>query len=112
MIIDDFSRFTWTRFLRMKDEVTEVLIALIKLIQNQLQIQRNNLMNDPTEDIPPQSDNDEEKEDTCREQFRGPGSPRVATGPAPAPPDWTEPKSDLYQQEKVENDPELDRYHY
>ena len=29
-IIDDFSRFTWTMFLRSKDETTEVLINFAK----------------------------------------------------------------------------------
>nr|GFA05617.1 hypothetical protein [Tanacetum cinerariifolium] len=38
-IIDDYSRYTWTYFLRSKDETTEVLIDFLRLIQRGLQAQ-------------------------------------------------------------------------
>ncbi|GJV99177.1 retrovirus-related pol polyprotein from transposon TNT 1-94 [Tanacetum coccineum] len=33
VIIDDYSRYTWTHFLRFKDETPEVLIDFLKLVQ-------------------------------------------------------------------------------
>ncbi|GJT75121.1 retrovirus-related pol polyprotein from transposon TNT 1-94 [Tanacetum coccineum] len=36
VIIDDYSRYTWTRFLRSKDETPEVLIDFLKLVQRGL----------------------------------------------------------------------------
>ncbi|GKC70110.1 reverse transcriptase domain-containing protein [Tanacetum coccineum] len=34
VIIDDYSRYTWTHFLRSKDETPEVLIDFLKLVQS------------------------------------------------------------------------------
>ncbi|GJX16394.1 retrovirus-related pol polyprotein from transposon TNT 1-94 [Tanacetum coccineum] len=34
VIVDDFSRFTWVKFLRLKDETPEVVIKFLKQIQN------------------------------------------------------------------------------
>nr|GEX71102.1 retrovirus-related Pol polyprotein from transposon TNT 1-94 [Tanacetum cinerariifolium] len=39
VIIDDFSRYTWTYFLRSKDETPEVLIDFLRLVQRGLQAQ-------------------------------------------------------------------------
>ncbi|GKA75795.1 retrovirus-related pol polyprotein from transposon TNT 1-94, partial [Tanacetum coccineum] len=39
VIIDDYSRYTWTRFLRSKDETPEVLITFLIMIQRGLQAQ-------------------------------------------------------------------------
>nr|GEZ87110.1 retrovirus-related Pol polyprotein from transposon TNT 1-94 [Tanacetum cinerariifolium] len=39
MIVDDYSRYTWTHFLRSKDETPEVLIDFLKLVQRGLQAQ-------------------------------------------------------------------------
>ncbi|GJS84382.1 retrovirus-related pol polyprotein from transposon TNT 1-94 [Tanacetum coccineum] len=39
MIVDDYSRYMWTHFLRSKDETPEVLIGFLKLIQRGLQAQ-------------------------------------------------------------------------
>ncbi|GJX32549.1 retrovirus-related pol polyprotein from transposon TNT 1-94 [Tanacetum coccineum] len=36
VIIDDYSRYTWTHFLRSKDKTPEVLIAFLKLVQRGL----------------------------------------------------------------------------
>ena len=36
VIVDDYSRFTWTRFLRSKAETPEELIVLFKMIQTKL----------------------------------------------------------------------------
>ncbi|GJS11422.1 retrovirus-related pol polyprotein from transposon TNT 1-94 [Tanacetum coccineum] len=33
VIVDDYSRYTWTRFLRSKDETPEVLIDFLRMIQ-------------------------------------------------------------------------------
>ena len=33
VIVDDYSRFTWVKFLRTKDETPEVIIKLIKQLQ-------------------------------------------------------------------------------
>ncbi|GJV70002.1 retrovirus-related pol polyprotein from transposon TNT 1-94 [Tanacetum coccineum] len=33
VIVDDYSRYTWTHFLRSKDETTEVLVNFLKLVQ-------------------------------------------------------------------------------
>nr|GFA90934.1 ribonuclease H-like domain-containing protein [Tanacetum cinerariifolium] len=38
-IVDDYSRYTWTHFLRSKDETPKVLIEFIKLVQKGLQAQ-------------------------------------------------------------------------
>ncbi|GKD03197.1 retrovirus-related pol polyprotein from transposon TNT 1-94, partial [Tanacetum coccineum] len=39
VIIDDYSRYTWTLFLRSKDETLEVLKDFLKMIQRNLQAQ-------------------------------------------------------------------------
>ncbi|GJX31760.1 retrovirus-related pol polyprotein from transposon TNT 1-94 [Tanacetum coccineum] len=39
VIVDDYSRYTWTHFLRSKDETPEVLINFLKLVQRRLHAQ-------------------------------------------------------------------------
>nr|GEZ61305.1 retrovirus-related Pol polyprotein from transposon TNT 1-94 [Tanacetum cinerariifolium] len=39
IIVDDYSRYTWTHFLRSKDETPEVLIDFLRLVQRGLQAQ-------------------------------------------------------------------------
>nr|GFB04356.1 hypothetical protein [Tanacetum cinerariifolium] len=39
VIVDDYSRYTWTRFLRSKNETPEVLIDFLRLVQRGLQAQ-------------------------------------------------------------------------
>nr|GFB29820.1 putative ribonuclease H-like domain-containing protein [Tanacetum cinerariifolium] len=39
VIVDDYSRYTWTHFLRSKDETAEVLIDFLRLVQRGLQAQ-------------------------------------------------------------------------
>ncbi|GJS10131.1 retrovirus-related pol polyprotein from transposon TNT 1-94 [Tanacetum coccineum] len=39
VIVDDYSRYTWTHFLRSKDETPKVLIDFLKMIQRGLQAQ-------------------------------------------------------------------------
>nr|GEY41105.1 retrovirus-related Pol polyprotein from transposon TNT 1-94 [Tanacetum cinerariifolium] len=39
VIVDDYSRYTWTHFLRSKDELPEVLIDFLRLVQRGLQAQ-------------------------------------------------------------------------
>nr|GEW48099.1 retrovirus-related Pol polyprotein from transposon TNT 1-94 [Tanacetum cinerariifolium] len=39
MIVDDYSRYTWTHFLRSKDETPEVLIDFLRLVQRGIQAQ-------------------------------------------------------------------------
>ncbi|GJS65679.1 retrovirus-related pol polyprotein from transposon TNT 1-94 [Tanacetum coccineum] len=39
VIVDDYSRYTWTHFLRSKDETPEVLIDFLKMIQRGLHAQ-------------------------------------------------------------------------
>nr|GEX52966.1 hypothetical protein [Tanacetum cinerariifolium] len=39
VIVDDYSRYTWTRFLMSKDETPEVLIDFLRLVQRGLQAQ-------------------------------------------------------------------------
>nr|GFC50895.1 retrovirus-related Pol polyprotein from transposon TNT 1-94 [Tanacetum cinerariifolium] len=39
VIVDDYSRYTWTHFLRSKDETPEVLIEFLQLVQRGLQAQ-------------------------------------------------------------------------
>nr|GEZ63927.1 integrase, catalytic region, zinc finger, CCHC-type, peptidase aspartic, catalytic [Tanacetum cinerariifolium] len=39
VIVDDYSRYTWTQFLRSKDETPEVLIDFLKLVQRGLHAQ-------------------------------------------------------------------------
>nr|GFC96541.1 integrase, catalytic region, zinc finger, CCHC-type, peptidase aspartic, catalytic [Tanacetum cinerariifolium] len=39
VIVDDYSRYTWTHFLRSKDETPEVLVDFLRLVQRGLQAQ-------------------------------------------------------------------------
>nr|GFC05321.1 retrovirus-related Pol polyprotein from transposon TNT 1-94 [Tanacetum cinerariifolium] len=39
VIVDDYSRYSWTHFLRSKDETPEVLINFLRLVQRELQAQ-------------------------------------------------------------------------
>nr|GEV01249.1 retrovirus-related Pol polyprotein from transposon TNT 1-94 [Tanacetum cinerariifolium] len=39
VIVDDYSRYTWTQFLRSKDETPKVLIDFLRLVQRELQAQ-------------------------------------------------------------------------
>nr|GFB58465.1 putative ribonuclease H-like domain-containing protein [Tanacetum cinerariifolium] len=39
VIVDDYSRYTWTHFLRSKDETPELLIDFLRLVQRGLQAQ-------------------------------------------------------------------------
>ncbi|GJW38460.1 integrase, catalytic region, zinc finger, CCHC-type containing protein [Tanacetum coccineum] len=39
VIVDDYSRYTWTHFLRTKDETPEVLKDFLKMVQQSLQAQ-------------------------------------------------------------------------
>nr|GFA62293.1 hypothetical protein [Tanacetum cinerariifolium] len=39
VIVDDYSRYTWTHFLRSKDETLDVLIDFLRLVQRGLQAQ-------------------------------------------------------------------------
>nr|GFB33449.1 integrase, catalytic region, zinc finger, CCHC-type, peptidase aspartic, catalytic [Tanacetum cinerariifolium] len=39
VIVDDYSRYTWTHFLRSKDDTPEVLIDFLRLVQRGLQAQ-------------------------------------------------------------------------
>nr|GFB82041.1 retrovirus-related Pol polyprotein from transposon TNT 1-94 [Tanacetum cinerariifolium] len=39
VIVDDYSRYTWTHFLRFKDETPKVLIIFLRLVQKGLQAQ-------------------------------------------------------------------------
>nr|GEW41161.1 hypothetical protein [Tanacetum cinerariifolium] len=41
VIVDDYSRFTWVRFLRTKDEAPAAIIKCIKIIQNDVVKRRN-----------------------------------------------------------------------
>ncbi|GJR35847.1 retrovirus-related pol polyprotein from transposon TNT 1-94 [Tanacetum coccineum] len=38
VIVDDYSRFTWVKFLRSKDEALDVIIKFLKMIQVRLQV--------------------------------------------------------------------------
>ncbi|GJZ27007.1 retrovirus-related pol polyprotein from transposon TNT 1-94 [Tanacetum coccineum] len=46
VIIDDYSRYTWTHFLRSKDETPEVLIAFLRLVQRGLHAQARTIRTD------------------------------------------------------------------
>ncbi|GKE59297.1 retrovirus-related pol polyprotein from transposon TNT 1-94, partial [Tanacetum coccineum] len=46
MIVDDYSRFTWVRFLRTKDEASEAIIKCIKNIQVRLNATVRNVRTD------------------------------------------------------------------
>nr|GEY57172.1 integrase, catalytic region, zinc finger, CCHC-type, peptidase aspartic, catalytic [Tanacetum cinerariifolium] len=38
IIVDDYSRFTWVKFLRSKDEASDFIIKFLKMIQEQLKV--------------------------------------------------------------------------
>ncbi|GKE89817.1 retrovirus-related pol polyprotein from transposon TNT 1-94, partial [Tanacetum coccineum] len=46
VIIDDYSRYTWTHFLRSKDETLEVLIDFLRLVQRALHAQVRTVQTD------------------------------------------------------------------
>ncbi|GJV94723.1 retrovirus-related pol polyprotein from transposon TNT 1-94 [Tanacetum coccineum] len=46
VIVDDYSRYTWTHFLRSKDETPEVLIDFLKLVQRGLHTQVRTVQTD------------------------------------------------------------------
>ncbi|GJY58545.1 retrovirus-related pol polyprotein from transposon TNT 1-94 [Tanacetum coccineum] len=46
VIVDDYSRFTWVKFLRTKDETPEVIIKLIKQLQVRLNKTVKNICTD------------------------------------------------------------------
>ncbi|GJX10515.1 retrovirus-related pol polyprotein from transposon TNT 1-94 [Tanacetum coccineum] len=46
VIVDDFSRFTWVKFLRSKDEVLEFVIKFLKMIQVRLNATVRNIRTD------------------------------------------------------------------
>ncbi|GJU94203.1 retrovirus-related pol polyprotein from transposon TNT 1-94 [Tanacetum coccineum] len=46
VIVDDYSRYTWTHFLRSKDETPEVLIDFLKLVQRGLHAQVRTVQTD------------------------------------------------------------------
>ncbi|GJT83178.1 retrovirus-related pol polyprotein from transposon TNT 1-94 [Tanacetum coccineum] len=46
VIVDDFSRFTWVKFLRSKDEVPEFVIKFLKMIQVRLNATVHNIRTD------------------------------------------------------------------
>ncbi|GJT31410.1 retrovirus-related pol polyprotein from transposon TNT 1-94 [Tanacetum coccineum] len=46
VIVDDYSRYTWTHFLRSKDETSEVLIDFLKLVQRGLHAQVRTVQTD------------------------------------------------------------------
>nr|GEY79621.1 hypothetical protein [Tanacetum cinerariifolium] len=44
VIIDDYSRFTWVKFLRSKDETLDFIIKFLKMIQNEVVERRNHTL--------------------------------------------------------------------
>ncbi|GKA09551.1 retrovirus-related pol polyprotein from transposon TNT 1-94 [Tanacetum coccineum] len=44
VIVDDYSRYTWTHFLRSKDETPKVFINFLRMIQRGLQAQRTRMI--------------------------------------------------------------------
>ncbi|GKB53564.1 retrovirus-related pol polyprotein from transposon TNT 1-94 [Tanacetum coccineum] len=46
VIVDDYSKYTWTHFLRSKDETPEVLIDFLKLVQRGLHAQGRTVRTD------------------------------------------------------------------
>ncbi|GKE49913.1 retrovirus-related pol polyprotein from transposon TNT 1-94, partial [Tanacetum coccineum] len=46
VIIDDYSRFTWVKFLRSKDEVPKFMIKFLKMIQVRLNVTIHNIRTD------------------------------------------------------------------
>ncbi|GJX43646.1 retrovirus-related pol polyprotein from transposon TNT 1-94 [Tanacetum coccineum] len=50
VIVDDYSRYTWTHFLRSKDETPEVLIDFLRLVQRGLHAQVQTVQTDKASD--------------------------------------------------------------
>ncbi|GJZ18313.1 retrovirus-related pol polyprotein from transposon TNT 1-94 [Tanacetum coccineum] len=46
VIVDDYSRFTWVKFLRSKDEAPEFIIKFLKMIQVRLNVNVRNIRTD------------------------------------------------------------------
>ncbi|GJX06767.1 retrovirus-related pol polyprotein from transposon TNT 1-94 [Tanacetum coccineum] len=46
VIVDDYSRFTWVKFLRLKDEILEFVIKFLKMIQVRLNTSVRNIRTD------------------------------------------------------------------
>nr|GEU92449.1 reverse transcriptase domain-containing protein [Tanacetum cinerariifolium] len=46
VIVDDYSRFTWVKFLRLKDEAPEFIIKFLKMIQDRLNESARNICTD------------------------------------------------------------------
>nr|GFA33521.1 uncharacterized mitochondrial protein AtMg00810-like [Tanacetum cinerariifolium] len=44
VIVDDYSRFTWVKFLRSKDETPMFIIKVLKMIQNRVVERRNRIL--------------------------------------------------------------------
>nr|GFB35179.1 hypothetical protein [Tanacetum cinerariifolium] len=44
VIVDDYSRFTWVKFLRLKDETPMFIIKFLKMIQNEVVERRNHTL--------------------------------------------------------------------
>nr|GEW45607.1 retrovirus-related Pol polyprotein from transposon TNT 1-94 [Tanacetum cinerariifolium] len=51
VIVDDYSRYTWTHFLRSKDETPEVLIDFLRLVQRGLHAQVRTIRTDNGKDF-------------------------------------------------------------
>ncbi|GKC05116.1 retrovirus-related pol polyprotein from transposon TNT 1-94 [Tanacetum coccineum] len=51
VIVDDYSRYTWTHFLRSKDETPKVLIDFLKLVQRGLHAQVRKVRTDKAETV-------------------------------------------------------------
>nr|GEZ76908.1 retrovirus-related Pol polyprotein from transposon TNT 1-94 [Tanacetum cinerariifolium] len=60
VIVDDYSRFTWVKFLRSKDEASDVIIKFLKMIQVRLKVPVHRLVQKPCSSTPyvPPSIND------------------------------------------------------
>nr|GFB49017.1 putative ribonuclease H-like domain-containing protein [Tanacetum cinerariifolium] len=46
VIVDDYSRFTWVKFLRSKDETSDFIIKFLKMIQVRLKVQVRRIRTD------------------------------------------------------------------
>ncbi|GJW01696.1 retrovirus-related pol polyprotein from transposon TNT 1-94 [Tanacetum coccineum] len=46
IIVDDYSRFTWVKFLALKDEAPDFIIKFLKMIQNRLNANMRNIRTD------------------------------------------------------------------
>nr|GEW63053.1 retrovirus-related Pol polyprotein from transposon TNT 1-94 [Tanacetum cinerariifolium] len=44
VIVDDYSRFTWVKFLRSKDEAQDFIIKFLKMIQVRLKVSKNDVV--------------------------------------------------------------------